>query len=73
MKELDDLRKELRQARKAIAAYKAKRVMATAFDAATDLVEAVKQTQKEACDTARDAKQLCDDLTDILIQLEPIP
>lgn len=73
MKELDELRTQLRQARKAIAAYKAKRVMATAFDAQTDLVDAIKRTQKEACDTARDSKQLCDDLTDLLIQLEPIP
>lgn len=73
MKEFDELAKQLRATRKAIKQVNARKAMATVFDPQLDLIETIRLMQTEACATASEAQQLCNDLTDLLIELAPIP
>lgn len=73
MKEFDELTKQLRATRSAIKSVNARKAMASTFNSEADLIETIRRMQTEACATASEAQQLCNDLTDLLLEIEQGP
>lgn len=71
MKEFDELTKTLRATRKAIKKVNARTALTAVFDPELDLIETIRRMQTEACATASEAQQLCNELTDLLVELQP--